>query len=177
MAWMSGRRLTLTWSAPSCGGTPLGYVVEAGTEPGRSNVAAIDVGMRALTYLSVPEGFYFVRVRTRNSEGLSPPSAEVLVNSGNVPSPPGAPRSLAQEVNGSNVTLQWMPPMDGAPVKYLLHVGSVPGLADLAVVDTGSASTRLSFTGVPRGEYHVHLHAVNGQGAGVSSNEVLVIVP
>jgi len=184
IGWMSGARLTLTWNPPwnppwSPSGTNTSYVVEAGSATGATNIASITVGQAALTYLPVPNGFYFVRVRAMNAAGISPPSSEVLVNAGNVPAPPGAPWNLAPRVTGgATVTLTWQPPHAwlGIPTSYLVRAGSAPGLSNLAQANTGGSTTAV-FSGVPPGTYYVRVHAVNSLGAGVASNEVKVVVP
>jgi hypothetical protein len=78
--WMSGSRLTLTWESPSEGASVTGYVVEAGSAPGLSNIATFALNARAFTFLPVPAGFYFVRVRAMSAHGLGPPSDEILIN-------------------------------------------------------------------------------------------------
>jgi len=175
--WMSGQRLTLTWADAPEGGTPSSYVVEAGSATGVTNIAVLPVGTRALTYIPVPAGFYFVRVRAVNAAGSSPPSTEILLNSGFVAAPPEAPRGLEYAVAGSSVTLTWHAPASGAPTRYLIRAGSAPRLSNLAQLDTGSAATTAVVGGVPPGTYYVRVHAVNALGASVASNEVVVVVP
>ncbi len=176
VGWMSGARLTLTWRPPSDGAS---YVVEAGSASGLSEIASITLDQAALTYVPVPAGFYFVRVRTVNPAGTSPPSAEVMVNSGNVPAPPAAPWNLAFDVSGSTVTLRWRPPFAwrGMPTSYVVRAGSAQGLSNLAQANTGTTATTAVFNNVPPGRYYVRVHAVNALGASVASNEVVVVVP
>jgi hypothetical protein len=68
--------VTLTWNAVA-GAT--GYIVEAGSESGLSNLAQLQVASPGLT-AGAPNGRYFVRVRAVNACGTGPPSAEVVVN-------------------------------------------------------------------------------------------------
>ncbi|MGE3889715.1 MAG: hypothetical protein AB7H81_25100, partial [Vicinamibacterales bacterium] len=173
--WMSGQRLTLTWGGPASGGMPSGFVVEAGSATGVTNIASIGVAAYSLVYIPVPPGFYFVRVRAVNGAGSSAPSAEVLLNSGNVPSPPEAPDDLEFSVAGSTVTLTWEG-VAGA-TSYVVRAGSAPGLSNLAQLNTGNTATTLAVPGVPPGRYYVRAHALNVLGASVASNEVVVVVP
>jgi len=176
-AWMSGRRLTLTWGGPAAGAEPTGYLVEAGTAAGLANLGSALVTGRFLTFDPVPDGFYFLRVRAVRGSDLSAPSVEVMLNVGNVPAPPGAPTGLAFTIDGTTVNLTWTVPDEGAPTSYILEAGSAPGLSDLVRQDTGTAATTLAYANAPPGTYYVRVRAVNGLGAGVSSNEVVVTVP
>ena len=76
---VSGSIVTLNWNA-SAGG-PTSYVVEAGSTPAASDLANFDTGSTstALTAVGVGAGTYFVRVRGRNSCGVSAVSNEVIV--------------------------------------------------------------------------------------------------
>ncbi|MGE0463782.1 MAG: hypothetical protein AB7Q16_20650, partial [Vicinamibacterales bacterium] len=176
-AWMSARRLTLTWAGPATGDEPTGYLVEAGTAAGLANIGSALVAGRFLTFDPVPDGVYFLRVRAARGSDLSAPSADIMLNVGNLPAPPGAPTALAFTIVGTTVNLSWTAPVDSAPTSYVLEAGSGPGLSDLVRQDTGSAATSLAYADVPPGTYYVRVRAVNSLGAGVASNEVVVTVP
>jgi 5-hydroxyisourate hydrolase-like protein (transthyretin family) len=175
-AFMSGGRLTLTWSAALNGGPSSSFLVEAGTATGAANIATLPVAGRAFTFVPVPNGFYFLRVRAANPAGVSPPSGEVMIVVGGVASPPGAPNFSSHSVSGSTVTLNWQAPTLGTATSYIIEAGSATGLANLATVNTGSTSLTASFSGVPPGTYFVRIRAVNALGASVVSNERTVIV-
>jgi hypothetical protein len=68
----------LAWQAAA--GAVAGYAIEAGSQSGLSNLAAIRIG-NVLTFSAagVPSGTYFVRVRAFNLTGSGPPSNEVAV--------------------------------------------------------------------------------------------------
>jgi hypothetical protein len=173
-ATMVGRRLVLWWWPPIDGGTPSDYVVEAGSATGLTNIATLPVGARAFTYDPVPNGFYFLRVRSRNAAGVSAPSAEVMVVAGGVASPPGFVLDPSAVVNGSTVTLGWVAP-PGVVTGYVIEAGSAPGLSNLAVLPVGNI-TSISFPGIPPGTYYVRVRAENGLGRGVASREVVIVV-
>jgi hypothetical protein len=175
-AFVSGSLLTMTWNPPLGGGPPSGYIVEAGTASGASNVASLPVANPRFTYTPVPSGYFFLRVRSRNAAGVSVASPEVMIVAGGVPSPPPAPNFSSTSVSGSTVTLNWQAPPRSTPTSYIIEAGSAPGLANLAVVNTGTTALTASFGGVPPGTYYVRIRAVNAQGASVVSNERTITV-
>jgi 5-hydroxyisourate hydrolase-like protein (transthyretin family) len=174
-AFMAGDRIWMTWNAAVGGGPATGFVVEAGSASGASNIAAVNVSGASFTFSPVPSGFYFLRVRARNAAGVSPPSPEVMLVVGNVPAPPSSP-GLSHSVSGSTVTLTWTAPVFGAVTGYVIEAGSATGLSNLAVVAVGPVLTQ-SFSGVPPGTYFVRVRAVNALGASIPSSERTVVVP
>jgi predicted phage tail protein len=144
---------------------------------GLANIATVNVPGPLFSYSPVPNGFYFLRVRSRNAAGVSVPSAEVMINVGNVPAPPGPPNFSGYSVSAGTVTLNWQPPAQGTPTSYVIEAGSATGLSNLAVFNTGSTGLTQSFSGVPSGTYYVRVRAVNAQGASIASNERTLIVP
>ena len=84
---VAGNSVTLSWSPPTEGTTPLSYVLVAGSAPGLSNVAVIDLGSPATSVSGlVPDGTYFVRMAARGSCGVGPLSNErPLVVGGTAP--------------------------------------------------------------------------------------------
>jgi hypothetical protein len=75
----SGPMVDLSWTPPASGETPLGYIIEAGSEPGLANLARMQVGNVTRFSTPAPPGTYFVRVRAVNSRGPGLPSNEVVV--------------------------------------------------------------------------------------------------
>ena len=77
---MSGNVVTFSWAAP-LDGSPTGYLVEAGSMPGLSNLAVFSSGSAAttLTVTHVPRGTYYVRLRAVNALGAGPPSFDTVV--------------------------------------------------------------------------------------------------
>jgi hypothetical protein len=178
-AAVEGNTVTLTWQAPASGTTPLGYLIEAALSPGGASIAAFLVLDTSFVRTAVPNGVYYLRVRSGNAEGVSMASNEVvvLVPDGGVPcpSPPGAPTNLSADVSNNLVTLNWDPPAGGcAPTTYVVQAGSEAGLSDLAAFTVGGATTVA--VSAPPGAYFVRVVAFNAFGSGVASNELTVLV-
>ena len=78
---VSGRNVLLTWRAPTTGPSPTGYVIDAGTGPGLTNIGQFPTGSTAefVTVTNVPPGTYFVRVRAVVGSTLGAPSNEVVI--------------------------------------------------------------------------------------------------
>ena len=107
---MSGSRLTLTWRRPESPARVSSFIVEAGSATGLTNIASIVVSGQALTFVPVPAGYYFLRVRAVDAVGtVGPPSREFLLNAGPVPSPPQPPPYLEAIVVGVTVTRRGSP--------------------------------------------------------------------
>lgn len=177
VALISGQRLTLTWNAPASGPVPDGYLVEAGTAAGQSNIAVLPVSTRSFTFEPVPPGFYFLRVRSVVGAAQSAPSPDEMIVVGGAPAPPSAPRAFGATVTGSTVAFNWTAPAQGTPTSYILEAGSAAGLSNVAVLNTGTPATSLVVPSVPAGRYYLRLRAANALGQSVPSAEYVLVVP
>ena len=182
VAGVSGNTVTLTWLAPSTGGVPSSYIVEASLSPGGPLIASLPTTNTALVVTAVPNAIYYVAVRGVNADGASARSNEVIVvvpgGGGGCSTQPDAPTNLAGSISGNVVTLNWTPPVTGCPpTGYIVQAGSAPGLSDIAIINVGSAPT-LSAS-APPGTYYVRVIAVNSFGGSAPSNEIVgtVIAP
>ena len=178
-ATVSGNNVTFTFQAPSVGGVPSAYVLEAALSPGGPLIATLPVASSPVVVPNVPSGVYYVAVRGTNGDGPGARSNEVAVSvtgaSTGCSSPPSAPENLTGTVAGNLVTLSWTPSSSGcAATAYTVHAGAAPGLSNIAVVNL-PITTTLS-TSAPSGTYFVRVIAMNGVGASMPSNEVTVRV-
>jgi predicted phage tail protein len=71
---------TVSFSWQAAAGVVGGYVLEAGSQPGSSNLAVVPIGnVLSFSAAGVPPGTYYVRVRAFNAAGQGPPSNETAV--------------------------------------------------------------------------------------------------
>ena len=148
----SGSTLSLSWIAPTTGGAPTAFMIEAGSATGLSDIASFSTGSAATSFGAggVPNGRYFLRVRGTNAGGTGPASNEVVVIVG--PAAPGAPSGLTWSSAGSTISLWWTAPTTGgAPAAYTIEAGTNSGLANLASFSTGNAATSYSAGAIGNG--------------------------
>jgi hypothetical protein len=171
--------VTLTWQAPSSGSIPLGYLVEASLSPEGAIIAAFLVLDTSLVRTAVPDGVYYLRVRSGNAEGFSAASNVIAVivpdRGTSCSSPPGSPTNVTANVLGTLTILNWAPPAAGCtPTTYVVQAGSAAGLSDLASYAVGGTTTLT--VSAPPGAYFVRVVAFNTFGNSGASNELAVLV-
>jgi hypothetical protein len=172
IARVNGSTVTLEWAYAAAASE---YILEAGTSPGASNAARVDVGATSIVVNDVPNGTYYVRVRAKNARGASAPSREVAVAVGGEAAQcsAAAPPQLRAGTSGAQVNLSWSAPAGCAPSHYIVMAGSGPGLSNLAQAAVHGAA--LSAT-APAGTYYVRLAAAYGTTVSAASNEIVVTV-
>jgi G8 domain len=175
LASVVGNHVSLNWSAPTAGPPPHGYVVEAGSGPGLTDLALLPLGSVPAIAGVAASGRYFVRVRATTTCGTSEASNEIIVDVPSGCGPPGAPGNARFSLADRHVTLSW-DPSAGSVVTYRVEVGSSPGLSNLLVTAIGNVTSVAAVA--PPGTYHVRIRAVGGCGSiSSSSNEVVIVVP
>ena len=86
----AGAAVSLAWGASP---TAAAYIIDAGSQPGLTDVGSFPVSSATSIVVAAPNGIYFVRVRAASLCGISPPSNEVtVVVDGTVPMPAGPDR-------------------------------------------------------------------------------------
>ena len=103
---VSGSSVVLAWLQSSTGCPATGFIVHAGSAPGLSNIAVINVGTATSLSAIAPPGRYYVRVIAVNAAGAGPASSEIIIN---VLPPSSGPVTiafdgLASAVNRSPIT-------------------------------------------------------------------------
>jgi len=75
---VSGMLISLNW-LPGGGCPASNFVLHAGSGPGLSNIAVVNMGTGLGLSASAPNGTYYIRVYAQNAFGTSGPSNEVIV--------------------------------------------------------------------------------------------------
>jgi predicted phage tail protein len=172
MSALSAGNTAGLWWTPVAGAT--GYRLEAGSAPGRADLAVLDLADNVFT-ATVPSGAYWVRVRSMNAWGTSAPSPDARLAVDGGTALPAAPAALTADVQGRRVSLAWSPPADGGlPAGYVIEAGS--DALNLTPVARASRP-ELVAAGVPPGTYYVRVRAVNATGAGPATATVVIAVP
>ncbi len=80
-AGSAGGTVTLSWSVPASGAVPTGYRLQAGSQPGASNIGVLDVPATTVAFTApgAPSGTYYVRVVALSALGLGDVSNEVTI--------------------------------------------------------------------------------------------------
>ncbi|MEZ5294052.1 MAG: PQQ-binding-like beta-propeller repeat protein [Vicinamibacterales bacterium] len=179
-AVVDGRRVTITWNAPSTGAPPY-YLLQGGTAEGRSDLGALPIdGAATNLTLDLPAGTFWTRLTSVNGAGRSAPAAELLIDTSAMAScgvTPLPPTNLTAVVTGRTVVLTWQPSPTAPYVDGLfLKAGTQAGVPDIGSVALDPSATSFSTT-APPGAYHLWLVSDNLCFKTAASNVVLVVVP
>ena len=201
-ATVSDRTVALNWTPSRTGGSPISYVVQAGSASGLADmVSAVTESVApTLTATNVPNGKYFFRVLAQSESGTSVASNEIVVQVGStnrfgklcaVPTPPASTALTATQFNGAGgvpmVKFDWRAGEEGdcqafspVTVGYWIEYGLSPGAADghleLPIGSLGGTTTyTLALAGIT-GTFYIRVRGVNGFGPGAASNEVTLNV-
>lgn len=173
-----GSQLRLTWSAPPTGARPSTYVIEGGSESGRSDLANFATGSTETSFTAsgLGAGTYYLRLRSRNATGTGAASLEqaFTVGAAGCSGPPSPPLDLRATVSGSTVTLVWRAATQSIVSGYRVLAGSASGVTDIGSFDVGYVTTFT--TTAPAGAYFVRVQAVNPCGIGAPSVESVAVV-
>lgn len=177
-ATVDGNHLTLTWTAPSSGGTPSSYTLVARTAPGGAVLATIPLGNTTAFSAIGPNGVYVVSLVAVNATGAGPESSAVTITLPTLPLPPGAPTGLVASAAGSTATFTWTPPSSGGTVgNYVLLAGLTPGFAvPIASLPLPASAPGTVVPGVPPGIFYIRVVAQNAGGVSAPSNEAVLSV-
>ena len=170
---IAGNTVTLTWTAPSEGPAPTGYVLEGGILAGQV-LASIPTGSAAPSFTFVaPSGRFYVRLHATAAGQRSSASNEIYI-AVNVPMPPAAPTGLRGLTQGSVLALSWVNAAGGGATE-LVRLNVTGAITTSLMMPVGEAFT---YTGVPPGTYSFAVQGYNeGGGFGGGSNTVTLTFP
>lgn len=79
-----GSQLTLRWSAPASGPTVTGYVLEAGSAPGLSDIGAVSLpaAPTSLVVPAMPNGNFYVRLKSQSGGATGAASSDLAFTVG-----------------------------------------------------------------------------------------------
>ena len=101
-ARQDGGAVTLEWRPPTSGGAPVRYLLAAGSAPGSANLGVFDAGANNSLTAVAPPGTYFTRVVAVNAAGQSPPSFDLALTLGEIPTLLGPPPDAVVRQNDSS---------------------------------------------------------------------------
>src|SRR5438093_1289947 len=163
--------VTLSWQAPSNGGSPItNYKIYRSSSSGTEGLYTTIGNVTSYTNTGLPNGAtYFYKVSAVNSIGSSALSNEASATTFSIPS---APQNLQATGHIGNVTLSWQAPSNGgSPItNYKIYRSSSSGTEGLYT--TIGNVTSYTNTGLPDGHtYFYKVSAVNSIGSSALSNK------
>ena len=168
--------VTLTWSAPANGGSPItNYKVYAGTTTATTFLALTgNGGNTSFVVNGLTNGQpYVFHLAAVNAQGESDASNQATATPAGLP---GAPQALAAAKGDGSVTLTWSAPASngGSPVTaYHVYRGTTSSTTYLTTL---GATTTYTATGLANGQtYFFNVTAGNAVGQGPSSEQVSAV--
>jgi hypothetical protein len=170
---------SVSWSAPTSGGTPANYVItpyvgstaqSTTTVPGTATSASITGLTNGTTYTFTVTG--------TNSNGTGAPSSPSNTVTPNN-TPPGAPTAVAATAASSQAQVSWTAPTSsgGSPITGYT-VTPFAGTTAGSPVNVGASATSATVTGLTNGTaYTFTVTATNGNGTGPASSPSPAITP
>lgn len=170
--------MTLSWTAPSSGGTPTAYTVNyqvTGAGSWTSATTSASGSPFTVTGLSASTSYEFEVIAT-NSGGSGTASSTVTASTGAATAAPGAPTNLAaSEATSSTMELTWSAPGSGGTVSgysayFKLHSGSTWSLATAGLA---ASATSYTVTGLASGTSYDFYVAANSTGSGSTASSTV----
>lgn len=174
-----GSLASLEWFPAEDGCATESYALDAGYSSGATDAASIP--MASTRYGGNPPiGTYFVRVRSINRFGSSPPSNEIVLNVAGC-NTPSWPENVSASVVGHTVHISWLPPNTGgvSTITGYRLVALIMPVGIPVVIETAGAGTSYTAANVPSGTYLIHVVARTTcpGGLGLMTQPVSVTVP
>ena len=167
-----GSTVTVTWTAPSNGGSAItAYVIQRSPD-GTNWTTVADTDGNATnataTLTSQADATYTYRVAATNSVGTGSygTSGSVVVSSVTVP---GTPTSVAASASGSTVTVTWTAPSNGGAAITSYTIQRSPDSTNWTTVsdtDGNATNATATLTSQANGTYTYRVAATNSVGTG-----------
>jgi hypothetical protein len=177
-ATITGATVQLDWDAPPDGLPVDSYRVEASYLINATSIGVLETVAPQLIVPGVANGFYYARVRGIRAGALTPASNEIVVIVGpdSCTAAPSPPLGIALAASGNFVGVQWLAPSGLQPVeRYILSVGSGPGLSDIGAFEFGAVTTSAGAV-LANGTYVVRVAAANRCGTSVPTSEASITI-
>ena len=175
--------VNVSWSGARTTSTAItDYIVEYSTNGGSTWVVYPDavstITSATLTNMT-PNVLMYVRVRSKNSYGLSAPSGSVSVTPRLQPTAPDAPVNVAAVAGDSRASVRWSAPANnGGSVITSYTATSSPGGATCSVTVASNASLSCVVSGLSNGtEYTFTVVANNSIGRSAVSAASNAVIP
>lgn len=168
---VNGRQVRLNWTPTRP--NEARYRIEAGSAPGLSDLATIELSNTEYRASLVGPGTYYVRVR-EVAPTVGPPSNEVVVTVAGCVGPPVP--EITGSYSGQMVAIGWEDPSPtGCPVdSAIVEAGLSPGATDVGRFAVAGGRS-VVFRDVPTAEYFVRVRFVHNGVESAPSNEVRVV--
>lgn len=175
-----GNSVEIGGRGPAAGAPPSAYRVEFGSTPGTANVASASPTAAPFVQ-TLGNGFHWVQARALSGAVTGTPSSSFGVRIGSAPGgcneEPHAPILLPPTVNGSTLTLTWLPAATGPDWRsFVLERSAGPFGFPIETLAITSQATTYAID-VPAGLYYYRVAAENGCGVGRFSNLAGIAVP
>lgn len=167
-AAVAGLGVALSWTPVSGANS---YLVQIGRAPGDVSFYGTTVTGPSLSG-PIPAGAYYWRVCAQNANGTSASSTEGTFTVGSTA--PATPTGLVAQVNGSTVTLSWVPSAGGGVSQYIVEAG--PTLGSSAYGGVALTQTTISFPNTPNGTYYLRVRAVGPAGSSATTADAVATV-
>lgn len=178
-ATVTGNALSMAWQPPADGLPVVGYVIEAGSASGKTDIATLQTTSPSFSANGVPEGTYYFRVKAKRPGAVGSASNEVIAVLTGAPRAcdvsASVPTLVSAKAIGTLIQLSWRPGAGSAPTGYVVEAGLTPGGRELATLNFGANTTTIGGA-VANGTYFLRVIAVNACGASSPSTEVSVTV-
>ena len=171
---------TVSWTAPSTGGTPTSYLVTpyiGATAQTPTTVNSATATSAVVTGLTAGTSYTF-KVQAVNSAGAGTASAATNAVTPTSATAPLAPGSVAARPADSSVRLTWTAPIDGgSPLTKYTVTPYIGGVAQTPI-DVSAPATGTTVTGLSDGTaYTFKVTATNAIGTGPASTETAAVTP